>query len=267
MWRAWKSFYRNKSARSRLAGRIMAARLKSSRLSRDRTREDAVGIHTDQKNGVRIHGVGSEVKRRGRRERGCQRQSVWTSARRSDGERAAELNIEELLPRSEFVEIHDAAGVIPRGRGQIQLADEVLLVAAHPAPDKGKVSRQPGGRDGAGRLRKECSVAGDLGVRLLENGFRRRDQVKDEGKRSCLRIRPGCRAASESVGIDGISPGGCAALRRKERYGSVVVLIEKKPGKIAGAIRGEAACRGNGPSRAAASQQKRKAAVQRGSSK
>src|SRR5712664_220388 len=152
MWRGWKSFYRNKSARSRLAGRIIAARLKSSRLSRDRTRDDAVGIHTDQKNGVRIHGVGSELKRRRRRECSCQRQGVWTGAWRSDGERAAELNIEELLPRSELVEIHDAAGVIPGCGGQLQLADEVLLVAAHAAPDEGKVSRQPGGRDGAGRL-------------------------------------------------------------------------------------------------------------------
>src|SRR5712664_2756049 len=222
MWRGWKSFYRNKSARSRLAGRIIAARLKSSRLSRDRTRDDAVVIHTNQKNGIRIHGIGSEVKRSGRRERGCQRQGVWTSARRSDGERAAELNIEELLPRSEFVEIHDAAGVIPGGRGQFQLADEVLLVAGHPAPDEGKVSRQPGGGDGASRLRKECSVAGDLGVRLLENGLRRRDQVKDEGKRSRLRIRPCCRAAaesaaSESVGIDSITSRDYAALRRKKR--------------------------------------------------
>src|SRR5258708_216098 len=222
MWHAWKSFYRNKSARPHLAGRIIAARLKSSRLSRDRTRDDAVGIHTNQKNGIRIHGVGSEVKRSGRRECSCQRQGVWTSAWRSDGERAAELNIEELLPRSEFVEIHDAAGVIPRGRGQLQLADEVFFIARsarenHAAPDEGKVSRQPGGRDGAGRLCKECSVARDLVVRLLENGFRRRDQVKDEGERSRLRIRPRCRAASESVGIDGISPGDCSALRREER--------------------------------------------------
>src|SRR5260370_17293515 len=119
MWRAWKSFYRNKSARRRLAGRIIAARFKSSRLPRDRTRKDAVGIDTDQKNGVRIHGVRREFQRRGRRERGCQRQSVWTSARRSDGERAAELNIEELLPPSEFLEIPDAPRVIPPPRCQI----------------------------------------------------------------------------------------------------------------------------------------------------
>src|SRR5260370_12967382 len=168
MWRAWKSVYRNQLGASRLAGRIIGAGLKSSRLPRDRTRDDAVGIHTDQKNGIRIHGIGSEVKRSGRRECSCQRQGVWAGAWRSDGERAAELNIEELLPRSEFVEIHDAAGVIPGGGGQLQLADEVLLVAAHSAPDEGKFSRQPGRRDGAGRLCKECSVAGDLGVRLLE---------------------------------------------------------------------------------------------------
>src|SRR5260370_39559616 len=121
MWRGWKSFYRNKSARSRLAGRIIAARLKSSRLSRDRTRKDAVGIDTDQKNGVRIHGVRREFQRRGRRERGSQRQSVWTSPRRSAGERAADVNIEELLPRSEFVEIHDPAAVPPPAPGQIHL--------------------------------------------------------------------------------------------------------------------------------------------------
>src|SRR5260370_25146775 len=104
-----------------------------------------------------------------------------------------------------------------RGGSLIKLAEAALLVVANPATDERKFSRQPGGRDGASRLRKECSVAGDGGVRLLENGVRRRDQVKDEGKRSRLRIRPGCRAAAESVGIDGISPGGCAALRRKER--------------------------------------------------
>src|SRR5260370_16713363 len=108
MWRAWKSFYRNKSARSRLAGRIIAARLKSSRLSRDRTRDDAVGIHTDQKNGVRIHGVGREFKRRRRLECSCQRQGVGTLAWRSYGEGAPELNIEQLLPRSEPFEIHHA---------------------------------------------------------------------------------------------------------------------------------------------------------------
>src|SRR5260370_32251260 len=161
MWRAWKNFYRNKSARPYLARRTIATRLNCSRLSRDRTRKDAVVIHTNQKNGIRIHGVGSEFKRRRRRECSCQRQGVWTSAWRSDGERAAELNIEELLPRSEFVEIHDAAGVIPRGRGQLQLADEAFFIARsardnHAAPDEGKVSRQTGGRDGAGRFGKEC---------------------------------------------------------------------------------------------------------------
>src|SRR5260370_590828 len=121
-------------------GQAFAVRLNSSRLSRHRTREDTLVIHTDQKNGVRVHGIGSEVESRGRRKRGCQRQGVWTSAWRSDGERAAELNIEELLPRSELVEIHDTAGVVSGCRGQLQLADEVLLVGAHSGPDKGKVS-------------------------------------------------------------------------------------------------------------------------------
>src|SRR5882762_2428817 len=265
----WKSFYRNESARPDAAGRTISARLNSSRLSGNRTLNDAgaVAFRTDQKNGVRIHSVGGKVERRGRRERGCQRQGVWTSAWRSDGERAAELNIDELLPCSELVEIHDAAGVIPGGRGQLQLADKVLLVGAHSGPDEGKVSRQPGGSNGAGRLCTECSVAGELGVSFLENGLRRRDQVKNEGERSHLRIRPCSRAATQSVGIDGISPRDRAALRRKERYDSVVVFIEKNPGKIAGAIGGEAARGGNGPSRAAASEQKRKAAVQRGGSK
>src|SRR5712692_5815961 len=211
MWRAWRSSYRDKSAGPNLAGRAIAARLNSSRLSRNRTRGDAVVIHSNEKDGVRIHSVGREVERRGRRECGCHSQRVGTSAWRSDGERAAQLNIEELLARSELVEIHDAAGVIPGGRGQLQLADEVLLVRAHPGPDEGKVSGQPGGRDRAGRLCMECSVAGDPGVRLLENGLRRRDQVKNEGKRSHLRVRPGCRAASKSVGIDGVSSGDCAA--------------------------------------------------------
>src|SRR6267378_2581453 len=222
MLRGWKSCYRNKSARPDTAGRTIATSLNSSRLSGNRTLDDAVAIHTDQKNGIRIHSVGREVECRGRRERGCQRQGVWTSAWRSDGERAARLNIEELLPRSELVEIHDAAGVIPGGRGQLQLADKVLLVRAHSGPDEGKISRQPGGRNGTSRLSTECSVAGDPEVCLLENGLRRRDQVKNEGKRSRLRIRPCCRAASESaasesVGIDSITSRDYAALRRKKR--------------------------------------------------
>jgi len=56
----------------------------------------------------------------------------------------------------------------------------------------------------------------------------------------------------EPIGIDGISPRDGAALRRKERDGAVVVLIEKYLGKISGAIRGEAPGGGNGPSRTAA---------------
>src|SRR5882762_7739 len=119
MLRGWKSCYRNKSARPDTPGRTIAARLNSSRLSGNRTLNDAVDIHTDQKNGIRIHSVGREIEGRGRRERGCQRQGIWAGAWRSDGERAAELNIDELLPRSELVEIHDAAGVIPGGRGQV----------------------------------------------------------------------------------------------------------------------------------------------------
>src|SRR5882762_11329235 len=117
--RGWKSFYRNKSARPDVAGRTIAARLNSSRLSGNRTRDDAdtVAFRTDQKDGVRIHGVGREVERPRRWERGCQRQGVWTSAWRSDGERAAELNIEELLAGAKLVEVHGAAGVIPGGRG------------------------------------------------------------------------------------------------------------------------------------------------------
>ncbi len=58
----WKSFYRSKSARPDVAGRTVATRLNSSRLSGNRTRKDAVVIHTNQKNGVRIHSVGREFK-------------------------------------------------------------------------------------------------------------------------------------------------------------------------------------------------------------
>src|SRR6267378_3990341 len=144
MWRAWKNIYGNESARPPLAGQVIADRPNSSGLSRNRTREDAIVIHTHQQNGVRIHGIGSEIERRGRRERGCQRQGVWTGAWRGDGERAAELNIEELLPRSELVEIHDAAGVVPGSRGQLHLPDKVLLIAAYPAPNESKVPSQRG---------------------------------------------------------------------------------------------------------------------------
>src|SRR6267378_3454742 len=269
--RGWKSCYRNNPPGQMWPGGPLRLVSNSSRLSGNRTLNDAGAIHTDQKNGIRIHSVGREIEGRWRRERGCQRQGVWTSAWRSDGERAARLNIEELLPSSELVEIHDAAGVIPGGRGQLQLADKVLLVRAHSGPDEGKISRQPGGRNGTSRLSTECSVAGDPEVCLLENGLRRRDQVKNEGKRSRLRIRPCCRAASESVEIDGISPGDRAALRRKERYESIVVFIEKNPGKIAGTIRGEATRCGDGPTYALfldrSANQKGVVAVQRGGSK
>src|SRR5882762_8539662 len=168
MWRAWKNFYGNESARPHLAGQVIRDRLNSSGLSRHRTREDAIVIHTHQKNGVRIHGVGREIERRGRRERGCQRQGVWACSWRSDGERAAELNIKELLPRSELIEIHDAAGVISRCRSQIQLADEVHLIGIYSTPNKREVPPKRGRRDGTDGLGQECAVACDPGVSLLE---------------------------------------------------------------------------------------------------
>src|SRR2546429_6808370 len=127
--------------------------------------------------------------------------------------------------------------------------------------------RKRGRRDWTAGLGEECAVACDPGVNLLENGLRRRDQVKNEGKRSHPRIRPRCHAPSKSVGIESISAGDRAALRGKECYSSIVVLIEKNLGKIANAIGSEAARRGNGPTRATAPKQERKAAVQRGGSK
>src|SRR6266436_3506767 len=191
MWRAWKSCYRNKSAWPQLAGGTIAARLNTSRLSRNRTREDAVAIHADQKNGVRIHCIGCELEcRRGRRERGCQHQGVWAAAWRSDVERAAELNIEELFPRSELVEIHDAAGVIPGGRSQLHLPDKVLLIAAYAGPDEREVARKRSGRDRAGGLRQKRSVACDAAVRLLKNCLRWRNQIENEGKSSGVGVRP-----------------------------------------------------------------------------
>src|SRR6266436_1022206 len=197
MWRAWKSCYRNKSAWPQLAGGTIAARLNTSRLSRNRTREDAVAIHADQKNGVRIHCIGCELEcRRGRRERGCQHQGVWAAAWRSDVERAAELNIEELFPRSELVEIHDAAGVIPGGRSQLHLPDKVFLIAAYPAPNESKVPSQGGRGDRAGCLRQNCAVACDAAVRLLKNSLRWRNQIKNEGKSSGLGVRPCCGTAT-----------------------------------------------------------------------
>src|SRR6267378_6438040 len=107
--RGWKSFYRNNPPGQMWPGGPLRLVSNSSRLSGNRTLNDAgaVAFRTDQKNGVRIHSVGGKVERPRRRERGCQRQGVWTSAWRSDGERAAELNIEELIPRCELVEIHD----------------------------------------------------------------------------------------------------------------------------------------------------------------
>src|SRR6267142_6643820 len=99
MLRGWKSFYRNISARPDVAGRTIAARFNSSRLSGNRTRDDAdtIVFRTDQKNGIRIHSVGREVERPRRWERGCKRQSVWARARCNDVERATRLNIEELV--------------------------------------------------------------------------------------------------------------------------------------------------------------------------
>ena len=55
--------------------------------------------------------------------------------------------------------------------------------------------------------------------------------------------------------------------RIAEAGGSLVTGYAVLGPDTARAIRGEAACRGNGPSRAAASEQKRKATVQRGGTK
>src|SRR5713101_8597031 len=176
------------------------------------------------------------------------------------------------MRRTELSKVHDAGGVVAGGGGQLQLADEIVrvydgTVLSHAAQYRSEVPRKRGRRDGTSGLGQECAVACDPGVSLLENGLRRRDQVKNEYKRSHLRIRPRCRAPSKSVGIESIGAGDRAALRGKECYGSIVVLIEKNLGKIANAIRSEAACRGNGPTRATASKEERKAAVQRGVTK
>src|SRR5882724_1702321 len=261
MWRAWKSCYRNKSARRQLAGRTIAARLNSSRLSRNRTSEDAVGIHTDQKNGVRIHCVGRELEGRGRRERGGQRQGVWSRAWRGDRERPLELNIEEPCRCSELVEVHDAAGVIPRGRVQIQLADKVYFVTNYSAPSEGKIPRQGGGRDGTGCLLQNCAIACDTAVRLLKNGLRRRDQVKNEGKCSHCCIRPSYRAASKLISIHRV--GARHSSSRQEGYVTAVIFVEGHVCDIPSAVSSEAACRRNASAWAAASKQKRKAAIQR----
>src|SRR5258708_19328308 len=93
MLRGWKSCYRNKSARPDAAGRTIAASLNSSRLSGNRTLNDAGAIHTDQKDGVRIRSVSREIEGRWRRERSCQRQAFWTTACPSVGYLAAELTI------------------------------------------------------------------------------------------------------------------------------------------------------------------------------
>src|SRR5882762_4283023 len=177
------------------------------------------------------------------------------------------------MRRTELSKVHDAGGVVAGGGGQLQLADEIVrvydgTVLSHAAQYRSEVPRKRGRRDGTGGLGQECAVACDPEVSLLENGLRRRDQIENEVETSRhFAIGPGCHTSAESVGIDGIGAGDCAALRWKERYGSVVVLIEKNLGKIANAIRSEAACRGNGPTRATASKQERKAAVQRGVTK
>ena len=101
-----------------------------------------------------------------------------------------------------------------------------------------------------------------LRVGLLENGIGGRDQIEDEGEGPDIRIRPSCRAASESVGIHGISSADRAALRGEERDVSTVVLIEENRRQVAAAIRGEAAGRGDRPDRTGASNKKRKSAVQ-----
>ena len=62
------------------------------------------------------------------------------------------MNIEELLPCSELIEIHDAAGIVSGGGSQVQLADEVRLIGVHSAPNEGEVTSKCGGRDGARRL-------------------------------------------------------------------------------------------------------------------
>src|SRR6266446_2865742 len=267
--RGWKNSSKSETAQRGLRRAQYRNINPSSRLPRQRTSDhtDAVGIRAglraDQKHGIRIHGVGRKVERPRRWEVGCHRERVWTGAWRGDGERSFELNIEELRPRSELVEIHDAAGVIPGGRSQLHLPDKVLLIAAYAGPDEREVARKRSGRDRAGGLRQKRSVACDAAVRLLKNCLRWRNQIENEGKSSGVGVRPCCGTAAQPIGIDSISPGDCAALRRKERKASIVVLIEKYLGNFSGAICGEAPGCGNGPRRTAASDQKCKAAVQR----
>src|SRR6267142_606539 len=253
MLRGWKSFYRNKSARPDVAGRTIAARFNSSRLSGNRTRDDAdtIVFRTDQKNGIRIHSVGREVERPRRWERGCHGEGVWTGAWRGDGERPFELNIEELLAGAKLVEVHGAAGVIPGGRGYIQLADKVLLVAAYAGPGQGEVPRQRGRRDGTGGLGLERAVARDPGVNLLENGLLGRDQIENEGEASRhLGIGPGYGSAAKQIGIHRVRARHSSS--RQEGYAATVVLVEDHVCDIPAAVGSEAASSGDRPARAGA---------------
>jgi hypothetical protein len=229
-------------------------------LARHGSNDDAVGIYTHEEQGVQVNNVNGEIECTCRSCLRIDGEVVGLRPVTVEGEAAAYGNIEKLLAGHEFVEIHQAAEAA-RGR-QSELANKVFYAGAEAAPAEDVVSGQRRCGNRTGRLRGKRAVADDLGVGLLKDGLRWRNQIEDERKGSRLRVRPGERSATKLIRIHGVSTGYRPVWQ--QGYDTVVVFVDHDICDVAGAVRGETPRRGDGPAGTRAGDQKCKAATQRG---
>ena len=109
-----------------------------SGLAGHRSDEDSVAIHADEEHGVLINDVGGKLKCIGGSGLQIEYGGVGLRTVTTEGETAAEGNIEELLARRKFVEVY-FAGEVTRG-SEAQLTDKILRVPANTAPAEGIIS-------------------------------------------------------------------------------------------------------------------------------
>ena len=109
-----------------------------SGLAGHRSDEDSVAIHTDEEHGVLINDVGGKLKCIGGSGLQIEYGGVGLRTVTTEGETAAEGNIEELLAGPKFVEVYFAGNVT--GGSEAELTDKILGVRANTAPAEGIVS-------------------------------------------------------------------------------------------------------------------------------
>jgi len=103
-----------------------------SGLTRHRSDEDSGSIHADQEHGVLINDVGGKLKCICRSDLQIECGGVGLRTVTTEGDTAAEGNVEELPAGRKFVEVYFAGKVA--GGSEAELTDKILRVRACTAP-------------------------------------------------------------------------------------------------------------------------------------